>query len=164
MQERRAAHQRDRHRQQRAPADAVADHAEHQAADRPRERSRARTHANASSCWAASARLREELPADVACEVPVDGEVEPLEDVADQPRKRGANRRLPRTRVPSGCRSRLLTHITTHQVRRGPVRLTPATISTSRQRYSFTASPSCQGTGCPPRPSRPGEAAADPLR
>ena len=42
-QQRRAAHQRDRQREQRAASDAVAHHAKHEAAERPRDRSPAQT-------------------------------------------------------------------------------------------------------------------------
>ena len=124
--ERRAAHHDDRHRQQRPPANPVSDHAQDQAAERPREEPE-REDPERQQLLRRVARLREELPTDIACEVPVYGEVEPLEDVANQPRKRGANRRLPRTSVPSGYRSRVLTHISDHHVPRSPVRLAGGT-------------------------------------
>ena len=94
-QQRRAAHQGDRQREQRAASDAVADHAKHEAAERPRAEAQ-RKHGKGEQLLGGGARLRKELPADVAGEVAVDGKVEPLEDVADQAGHRGPERRLRR--------------------------------------------------------------------
>ena len=94
-QQRRAAHQRDRQRQQRAASDAVAHHAEHEAAERPRAETQ-REDGKGQQLLGGRARLREELTADVAGEVAVDGKVEPLEDVADQAGQRGPKRGLRR--------------------------------------------------------------------
>jgi hypothetical protein len=83
------AHQRDRHRQQRAPAETIADQAEHHAANRTGRESE-REHREGQQLLGGRARLRKELRADVAGEIAVDGEIEPLEDVADQTGKRRA--------------------------------------------------------------------------
>jgi hypothetical protein len=81
--ERRAAHQRDREREKRAPADPVADQAENDAADRPRRKADGE-HCEREKLTRTATRRREELRADVGREVAVDREVEPLEHVADE--------------------------------------------------------------------------------
>ena len=91
--QRRAAHQRDRQREQRLSPDAVAHAAEHDAADRPREEAERERRVREKGLDG-RIRFREELVADVAGKVAVDGEVEPLEHVADEAGKRGAQRGL----------------------------------------------------------------------
>ena len=95
MAKRRCAHQRDREREQGAPADAVADDAQGDAADRTRDEPQ-REHGERQQLLSCCARLRKELTTDVSGKVAVDREVEPLDHVANQSGERRPERRLTR--------------------------------------------------------------------
>jgi hypothetical protein len=62
-------------------------------ADRPREKTE-REGAEGEKLLRRVARLRKELLADVAGKIAVDRKIKPLEDIADQSRQCGAQRRL----------------------------------------------------------------------
>src|SRR5262249_8278906 len=90
--------------------DPVADQAEHEAADRPRPEPE-REHRESQELLGGMAGLGKELPADVAGEVPIDGEIEPFEHVPDETGECSSERRLARGRDANGHRVRILARI-----------------------------------------------------